>query len=189
MAKKRLNKKVALIGSLVLAVTAVIVILAILHFSRDPEKSIRDGDAAVKAAKEATDEQVRAEEYKRAESSYGQAAGLAKTDSLRIKALFRLVDVHLAMNKWSYVLGDWDGIIKIDEGNTKARYGLLKYAYIRADSTTAVQAWRDVASQASDFLELAEDEASLLMQDTAELESFRIGKEDRGGRPLGAYLY
>ena len=61
MAKKRLNKKVALVGSLVFVAIVVVLILAILHFSRDPEKFIKDGDAAMKAAREATDEQVKAE--------------------------------------------------------------------------------------------------------------------------------
>jgi len=93
MAKKRLNKKVVLIGSLVFALFIVVVILAILHFSRDPEKFIRDGNAAMKAAEEAIDEQIKAEEYEEAERCYREAHGLAKTDLLRTNILFKLVDI------------------------------------------------------------------------------------------------
>ncbi|MHC4666245.1 MAG: hypothetical protein ACYS9T_09870, partial [Planctomycetota bacterium] len=55
MARKRLNKKVALVGSFVFLLLVVAAIGVILYLSRDPEKSIKEGDAAVKAAREATD--------------------------------------------------------------------------------------------------------------------------------------
>jgi tetratricopeptide (TPR) repeat protein len=184
---KRLNKKVALIGSLVFALLVVIVILAILHFSRDPEQFIRDGDAAVKAAKEAIDEQMKAEKYKEAERCYREASGLAKTDLLRANILFKLVDVYLETDKWSYVLGCWEEIIKIDPKDTKARYGRLKYFYILADSGMR-GVWNEVGSQASEFIEMAED-ANLLMEDTSRLESFTIHKKGAGGQRLGPYLY
>ena len=66
MAKKRLNKEVALIGSIVLAILAVAVILLFLNWARNPEPFIKDGDAAMKAAAEATDEQVKQEQYTKA---------------------------------------------------------------------------------------------------------------------------
>jgi tetratricopeptide (TPR) repeat protein len=187
MAKRRLNRKVALIGSLVLVVVALILIWAILHFSRDPEKFIRDGDAAVKAAKEASDEQTRVEEYERAIRNYREAYDLAKTDSLKTKMLFKIIDVQIATDKWGYVLGNWDRIVKIDASNAKARYGRLKYVYIMADSGLS-GVWSEVAAQASDFLEVAEEE-NLLTEDTAKLESFTIGEKDKSEQQLGPYLY
>jgi tetratricopeptide (TPR) repeat protein len=187
MAQKRLNKKVALVGSLAFAVFVVLLIFAILHFSRDPEKFIKDGDAAMKAANEATDEQTKTEEYKKAERNYREARSLVKSDSLRVKILFKLADIHLETDRWNYVMGCWDEIIKIDPKNAKARYGRLKYFYIMADSGVH-GAWKEVASQASEFIEVAE-ENNLLMEDTAQLESFKIREKEGDGQCLGSYLY
>ena len=186
MAKRRLNKKVALVGSAVFAVVVVVFILAVLHLSRDPEKFIEDGDAAVRAAREAVDEQVREKEYKRAEGNYGKARSLAKTDPLRIKILFKLVDVYLETDQWPKVLWCWNEIINIDPRNVKARYGRLEYSYIMADNGVR-QLWQDVRQQASEFIELAEN-ANLLMEDTAKWETFGI-HEETGGQRLGPYLY
>jgi len=70
MAKKRLNKKVALIGSAVLIVLGLALIgylipkFAVVLGLIGPESFIEEGDAAIKAANDATDEQSKAEEYK-----------------------------------------------------------------------------------------------------------------------------
>jgi len=69
MAKKRLNKKVALIGSVVFVFLVLAVIGVILRLSQTPEKFIKDGDAAMKAADEAVDEQIKAEQYGKAARS------------------------------------------------------------------------------------------------------------------------
>ncbi len=74
MAKKRLNKKVALLGASVLAVLLLGAILVVLRLSRDPEKFIADGDAAVAMADKATDQQVKKEEYEKAALNYLRAA-------------------------------------------------------------------------------------------------------------------
>ena len=42
MAKKRLNKKVALIGSAIFMLIVFVAIAVIFHLSRDPEKFIKD---------------------------------------------------------------------------------------------------------------------------------------------------
>jgi len=190
MAKKRLNKKVALIGSVVFVLLVLVVIGAILYLSRDPEKFIKDGDAAVVAAREATDEQIKEETYKRAERNYHKARNLAKTDSRRIGILFKLVDLYIETNQWRNVLGYWNGIIRIDPENVKARFGRLKYVYIMADSGWH-RLWPDVASQASEFIKEAE-KADLLMEDTAKWQP--LGMQEREPRRasrqrLGPYLY
>jgi hypothetical protein len=116
MAKRRLNKKVALVGSAIFIVVALGAILAILYLSRDPEKFIAEGDAAWQA-----------KDYARAEHSYHKARSLAKTDSLRKEILFKLVDMYIETDEWRFVRGCWEEIINLDSKDIKARYARLKY--------------------------------------------------------------
>ena len=187
MAKKRLNKKVVLIGSMVLGFLVIVGIAVILYFSRDPEKFIQDGDAAMKAAREATDEQTKAREYEKAESCYKAAIALTKSEALNLEILFKAVDIYIERGRWLDTIGTWDAIIRIDPDNVKARYGQLKYLYTMADSGV-LGAWREVESRASEFIEVVED-PNLLAQDRGELESFRTREKSGGARCLGAYLY
>jgi tetratricopeptide (TPR) repeat protein len=191
MAKKRLNKKVALIGSAVLIVLGVALIYLIPALSLrlgliGPETFIQDGDAAIKAAHEATDEQTKAEEYKKAEGNYRKARGLARNDSLKIKMLFKLVDIYIETDRWPNVRGCWNEIVGIDPKNAKARFGQLKYFYIMADNGMH-QVWQEVASQASEFIEVAD--ANLLAEDTAKWETFGMQEKGAGRQRLGPYLY
>lgn len=183
MAKKRLNKKVALIGSVAIAFLALVVILLFLRWAQKPEPFIKDGDAAVKAAREAVDEQIKEEEYQRAERNYSKARSLAKTDSLRTEIIFKIADICLETDRWRDAVGCWNAIVRIDPKNAKARYGRLKYFYIMADSGVR-QAWQEIASQASEFLEIAD--ANLLAEDTAQWEPL---EGEAGGGQLGPYLY
>jgi tetratricopeptide (TPR) repeat protein len=190
MAKKRLNKKVALIGSAVFMLLILVVIGVIFHFSRDPEIFIKDGDAAVMAAREETDEEIKEETYKKAEYNYHKARNLAKTDSRKTEILFKLVDLYIETNQWRNVLGCWSRIISIEPENAEARFGRLKYVYTMADSGIQ-QLWQEVASQASEFIEVAEN-ADLLKEPTAkwqpsgmqEREPLRASKQC-----LGPFLY
>ena len=186
MAKKRLNKKAALIGSAVFVFLVLGAIGVILYLSRDPEKFIKAGDAAVKTAHEATDEQIKKEEYKSAERNYHKARGLAKTDSLRMELLFKLVDIYIETDQWRNVLGCWNKIIQIDPKNVKARFGRLKYFYIMADS--GLRVWQEVASQASEFIEVAKD-ANLLAEGTAPWQPIKMQERRAVSNQMGPYLY
>ncbi|MHC4488781.1 MAG: hypothetical protein ACYSW7_06350, partial [Planctomycetota bacterium] len=176
MAKRRLNKKVALIGSAVFLVVVLGAILVILHLSRDPEEFIRDAEAALLA-----------KDYKEAARSFSGAYSRAKTDSLREEILFKLVNVHLETEEWPFVLGCWDEIIRVNPNNGEARYNRLKYFYILADSGVP-RRWQDVHEQASEFLEVAE-RADLLMENTAEWDVFETEEKGAGLQRLGPYLY
>ncbi|MHC4572842.1 MAG: tetratricopeptide repeat protein, partial [Planctomycetota bacterium] len=187
MARKRLNKKVVLIGSLLFVVVVGLLILAMLRLSQKPQKFIEYGDTAVKAAREATDEDVKTEEYERAERNYHKARSLAKTDSLKVKVLFKLAEMYMETEQWPKVLGSWKMIVRLDPENVKARFGQLKYFYMMADSG-AQGTWQEVASQASELIEVAE-EADLLMKDAAECDPFEREKRGPGEGRLGSYLY
>ena len=202
MANRRLNKKVALIGTVIFVIVALGAILAILQLSRDPAELIKDAEASLKAARQATDEQIKQQNYDRAQSSFRSAYAGAKTDPLREEVLFKMVDMYLEIKEWPSVLGCWDEIIRIDPNNVKARYGRLKYFYIWADSSThlmsvgnAGRIWQEVHKQASEFLKVAEN-AELLMENTAGWDVFETESEvrsqkseDRSQEFLGPYLY
>ena len=190
MAKKRLNKKVALIGSVLFVLLGLVVIGTIFYLSRDPEKFINDGDAAIKTAREMTDEKIKEETYKKAERNYHKARSLAKTDSLKIEILFKLVDLYIETNQWRFVLGSWDRIIRIDPVNVQALLGRFQYVYIVADGGVD-ELWQEVESQASQFIEVAEN-AGLLGEDIARWHTSGIrerGASQNVRRCLGAYLY
>jgi tetratricopeptide (TPR) repeat protein len=188
MARRRLNKKIALIGSMVFVFLVLGAILLFLYLSRDPQKFIKDGDAAIMAAREATDKQVKEQEYKRAEYCYHKARLLAKTDLLKIEMLFKLADMYMETDQWRNIIGCWNSIIQIDPKNIKARSGRLKYIYIMADSVNQLWQWQEVESQASEFIEVVEN-MGLLMEDTAKLEYPQMQETGQSVKRLGPYLY
>ncbi len=187
MAKKRLNKKVAIIGSAVFVLLCLAAIGVILRLSQDPEEFIKDAEAALRAARQETNEEVKKEKYETAVRNYGKARSLAKTDSLRIEMLFKLAQLYIETDRWRNALGCWNNITRIDPENVKARYPRLKYFYILAD-TGARQLWQEVESQASELIEVAEN-AGLLTEDMAQWESFEVPGEETGMQRLGPYLY
>ncbi len=184
---RRLNKKVAFIGSAVVVFLLLAVIAVVLRLGQDPEEYIRDAEAALELARQATDERVKEQNYKRAIQSFRSAYGRAQTDSLREEVLFKMVDMYFETKEWPFILGCWDEIVKINPNNAKARYGQLKYFYILAD-TGASGAWKEVHEQASEFLKVMEAE-ELLMKDTAELDVSDMEAEAAGRLRLGPYLY
>ncbi|MCH7559497.1 MAG: tetratricopeptide repeat protein, partial [Planctomycetes bacterium] len=161
--------------------------MTILNLSRDPEKFIKDAEAALKAAHQATDEQIKKQNYERAESRFRGAYARAKTNPLREEILFKMVDMYLEIKEWSYVLGCWDEIIRINPDNVEARYNRLKYFYVLADSGDH-RFWQRVREQASEFLELIKG-TSLLMEDTAKWDVPEMEQKGTGRQHLGPYLY
>jgi tetratricopeptide (TPR) repeat protein len=187
MAKRKLNKKAALVGSIVFVCLVLAAIGLVLYLNRDPHKFIRDGDAWVQSARKIEDEDAKTEEWAKAEASYGKALGFAKTDSLRQSLLFKLADMYVETDQWPKVLGAWKRIIGLDPKNVKARFGQLKYFYIMADSG-ARQQWQEVASRATELLEIAE-QGQLLMEDTAGWDPFETQEKAPQRHRLGPYLY
>jgi len=176
MARRRLNKKVAFVGSAILVIVLLGAIWVLLRLSRDPAEFIRDGDAAFLA-----------KDYETAVSSYEAALKRAKNDALREKILFKLVDASIEIDQWNLVVRYWGRIIAINPKNVKARYGRLKYLYIVADSGNR-RIWQQVHTDAKEFLKVAED-GGLLAEDTAKWDVFEAEEKDAAGRQLGVYLH
>ncbi|MCJ7777544.1 MAG: tetratricopeptide repeat protein, partial [Sedimentisphaerales bacterium] len=180
MARRRLNKKVAIIGSLIFAFGVFAAIGAFLYLSRDPEKFIKDGDAALLAGN-----------YEEAALSYNRARVRAKSDSLKIELLFKIADVYSNIDKWNNILGCWNTVIQIDPKNIKARLSRLNYLYIMAKSVAGFAGggpWQDIASQASELMEVAEADG-LLNENTARWEPFGLQQTEMGDSQLGTYLH
>jgi tetratricopeptide (TPR) repeat protein len=186
MAKKRLNKKVAIIGSIVFLLFVLAIMAVFFHLDRDPDKFIKDGDAAWLA-----------KDYQKAQRDYLKAHRFAKTGSLRKEILFKLADVYIQTGQWSKVRGCWEQIINIDPENIEARLGRLKYIYIVADSYAGLGrsvsgAWQEVQSQTAELIKVIEDKG-LLMSDKAEWEPSLGIQEDKlqhaTSQHIGPYLY
>jgi len=186
MARKRLNKKVALIGSTVLLLVILGIVAIILRLGRDPETFIKDGDAAWLA-----------KDYKTAQRNYLKAHNYAKSPDLKIEILFKLADMYIETDEWPKVRGCWEQIINIDTRNVEARLARFKYVYTVADIYASAgrdvgTVWKEVQSQASELVEVAE-EKGLLADDRAQWEpSFGVAEEQCrrvSAQRMDLYLY
>ncbi|MHC4539873.1 MAG: hypothetical protein ACYS74_08840, partial [Planctomycetota bacterium] len=111
MMNRRLNKKVALIGSGVFLLLLLAAIAVMLQLGQSPAEHIRDAEAALQAARNAGDEQSKEQNYERAKRSLQRAYGRAKSNSAREEILFRMADMCRETRDWNYVLVCWDQII------------------------------------------------------------------------------
>ncbi len=187
MARRRLNKKVALAGSAVFAVFALVSILVILQFSRDAQEYITDGQAALKAAQQATDPKVKKQNYDRAERNLRAAYVKAKENVLREEVLFMMLDMYLQTQDWPHIMACWDEIININPNNARARYGRLRYLHILGKNGTS-GVWPRVCEEATEFLKVAEEQG-LLMEKIAQWNVPGIEQDGDNQQYLGPYLY
>ncbi len=187
MAKKRLNRKVALVGFVFFVLAAIGAIVLFFHLSGNPSKFIKDGDAAVASAQQATDKEQREGLYQQAVRNFRKAYGKSKTDELRIEILYRLADVSIATGEWRDVMGCWSQIVRLDPKDIKARYNRLKYFYIIAQ-TSPGPIWQEVATQSSEFIDIIEKpggSSELATADTSEWEIDALKQQGETTHKLG----
>jgi tetratricopeptide (TPR) repeat protein len=186
MARRRLNKKVALVGSTVFLLLALGAVVVILKVSGDPAQFTAEGDVAYAAR-----------DYEAARRHYLRAFSLSESSQERVDLLFKLADVYRDTNKWRHVQRCWHEIITADSTNVEARMARLKYRYVLADSLAgagqAVSAyWEDVHDDASELIELARSR-DLMDTPKADLEpSFGSAEPsdwDGGIAGVGPYLH
>jgi tetratricopeptide (TPR) repeat protein len=143
---KRLNKKLAIIGSIVLILVLMAGIIGVLKlkYFRDPQQFVKDAQ---------TELQKKEPDFKKAEKSYARALAYAKKNvDLKIDIYFKLVDMYLRMNDWRKASGCWDQIINFDTKNIKARHALLDYSYQIATSGMW-GFWKNIETNTSDLIE------------------------------------
>ncbi|HEY5138098.1 MAG TPA: hypothetical protein VIJ25_02085, partial [Methylococcales bacterium] len=179
MAKKKLNKKVAIAGSIVLVLFALAAIWYILYKMQGPQKFIDDGDAAMArgdAAAAKRDTVAAKEEYESAIKQYARALGRAKKDiELQKKILFKLSDTHIRNNDWRKAMACWSKIKTIDTSETVSRTKLLDFYYDMADSGQG-GAWKIVLTSVDELLHLEPKDAKLyLIKGRAKLELAKGG--------------
>lgn len=150
MARRRLNKKVALIGSTVFLLLAMGAVFIIFKLNRNPAPFVADGDAAWAAGN-----------YEAARDNYVRAYGLTRAPEQKIDLLFKLADVYQETGEWERVLACWTQIITSDPQNVKALLGQLKYVYLMADGLSRTGRrvsgyWEEVLTQARKTLEVVE---------------------------------
>ncbi len=187
MMNRRLNKKVAIIGSGVFLLLVLVAIAVMFQLGQSSEEYIKDAEAALQTARSAQDEQSKEQNYERAKRSFQRAFGKARSNSDREEILSRMVDMSRETRDWNYILVCWDQIIKVNPNNAKARYGRLTYFYLLADSGSSA-AWKEVNEQASEFLKEAEGRG-LLKEDTSQWAIPEMEQEAAGKLRLGSYLY
>jgi tetratricopeptide (TPR) repeat protein len=176
MARKRLNKKVAVIGIIIFAALLMGAAYTFLALRKNPEKLIGEAESqwrriegqlaqygeAVKAGGGANDQtntllQAGQDAYIEMLTTYRQAFGSARNDALRITILFTLADYYLKNNAfhapdWDKALRSWHTVTTIDPGHIEARMQLLRYFYDAGDSGNRA-AWARVKEQADEIMQ------------------------------------
>jgi len=176
MAKRRLNKKVALIGSTILVLVVVGAIWVILGLSKNPQKFVAEAEAALLA-----------KDYETAINRYTEAFGRARNNTLREEILFKLVDVSMESDQWEMLVRYWSNIITINPRSAKARFGRLKYLYIVAESGSS-RVWQQVQKDATEFLEMAEKEG-LLSESVSQWDVLVAEGQKPESQSLNVYLH
>jgi len=176
MAERKLNKKVAITGILVLIALTVAAGYVFLQMRKNPHKLLAEAAEELKVIESLLDEYRRVasdpeasqpdmqqkkeqllergkESYMKFFRKYRQAVGAASDDSLRIRILFELSEHYLTANEfhppdWEKALRAWYTITTIDPANTEAGLKLLRFYYDSGDAGNPV-AWSRVKDQVS----------------------------------------
>ncbi len=184
--RRRVNRKVALLGTTVLLLLMLAAVAALLRLNRDPAPLIADGDAARASG-----------DYQTAIDNYRRAYGLTRSSEGKIDLLFKLVEVYQQTDQWDKVLGCWNAVLTADPQNLQARLGQLKYAYILADGLGSAGRgmsgyWEDVLSQVRKAMELVQKENVANDERTKWEPAFGTAESrgwSRGAKRLGPHLH
>jgi len=184
---KKLNKKVALLGSVFLVIGLVAAIIAILYlFPRDPYKLLEDAELALTAAREAEDPEIRERQFESAERNFHRARSYADSDHMRVEVLYRLTELYNETDQWQYLLGSWREITRLAPDEVIPRLGLINYFYNISD--TGGRAWNEVIEQVDDFLEITQG-TELLEKPLKTWDVYYMVEDDYIAESLEAYLY
>jgi tetratricopeptide (TPR) repeat protein len=185
MARRRLNKRVALMGTTVFLLLGLAAVAVILRLNRSPAPYIADGDAAWAR-----------KDYETAIQNYKRAYGLTKAPEEKVELAFKLADAYQGARQWERVLSCWETIVTSDPQNVKARLAQLKYDYVLVDGLgaagrSASDNWDRLLTEARETLKVAEA-VGAADDPQSRWETLFGPAADRhwagGTQPLGQYL-
>ena len=162
---KKLNKKVAIIGILLIVLIiggGILIVIRpriarsrightkiarILGFGQNPDK-------ALEKAKEFLD----AGDYLKAEEQFGISYSFGETDAYKVERLFDIANFHLINNQehevnWLKALGCWSKITNIDSNNIEARRNMLDYYYQSAEAGNP-RLWKNIKEITEEMLDI-----------------------------------
>ena len=173
MAKKRLNKKVAIFGAVILICMAVLAAFVLRRMMKDPVKLLAEAEAGLIELESQLTEYSNAikSESGHSESAleqmleageetclnvihkYREAYGATKGDAQKIELLFKMSDFYLEANEfhepeWKKALRTWNTVTNIDPKNIEARMKILDYLYTLASESNPGY-WANVKEQVS----------------------------------------
>ena len=191
MARKKLNKKVALIT---LVTFAIIIFAAIAYMflkERDPAIFLKDAQAAIEM-----------KDFKTAKLAYDKAYRYSKSADAKIDILFDMSDLALIEDlgdkeqereakdaDWTRARGCWNKVVTIDTSNLEAYSNILDFFYTIAKSGS-LQAWDKVNDTADKMLEIHEKNQTqpsfevLIAKGQAALEKAKAGATTDGDATL-----
>ena len=180
--KKKLNKKVAVIGLMVLMGLLIGAVVIVRGRKEDPLKLVSEAETAlteiegqlaqyskllVTSGGESEEAELMLEAGKTAYSDvgklFGGAIGSNDDDQLKIDIFFKLVDYHAEDNafhegEWPKVYGCWNAILNIDPKNIKAMKAQLENLYQIADYGND-NSWTVIEANASDLLDIMKEKS------------------------------
>ena len=187
MAKKRLNKKLLMILSLVgMAVVVAGVVMVVQYKFQDPRPYLDKAQAAVKEAR-GIDEAIRGEaaqigdpeeaynylkkqkeersveKWREAQEAFLSAYKNARGNrEVALETLKGFAEMNWEMGKYPEALKLWNTLLQRDEGNYYARRKIAEFYYERAKSMPEAQwhvAWPDIKGHADHLIKLRSDDA------------------------------
>lgn len=174
---RKLNKKVAIIGSLILTMALVGGIFLVLGLNEDPKVLIEDAEVALAQAETLVKDyrskgdfsedakEIVADYYGTVERNYKKAFGAAQNDELRIKVLFTLADFYQIDNEfhplnWKKIRGCWKQITTIDTKNVDARLKEFDFNVASQESILevypggALWLWTEIKKEAIEIIKV-----------------------------------
>lgn len=143
---KRLNKRVAIIGILFLAVVGLVGVIVVAKKLIKPsaEEYLAEARAEVEKG-----------DFELAQRNYSYAVGRAKDLDLKVDILFEFAEFYKQQDNWDGVVKCWNTIVTNKPGNLEARRNMLDYFYTRADSGERAL-WKLVEENADEFIKETE---------------------------------
>ena len=158
---KKLNKKVAITGIILLILVAgggmsILIgpkVARKFGLFQNPEKALTQAGQALEAG-----------DYEEAEKQFGLSYAYGKTDEYKIERLFELAQFHLIHDdqheaNWLKAMKCWNTVISIDTQNIQARRALLDFYYQGADNGSPGM-WRSVREDAAEMIEVLQQQGT-----------------------------